>query len=693
MKKTIAIAVICLLTLPLLARDKLKYDDLEGKYRRFYEIIYHISSTDERNTFLKLQNNRDRDIFIRMFWEQRDPTPGTEVNERKDEYLERFEYVNSRFHIGAGRAGWRTDRGRFYMILGKPNSIEYYENLKELYPIRVWNYYGDRQLGLPTYFTLTFYRPNFTTEWKFYNPAIDGPHSLIMTSGQIDPYQYREIYAKIKQNAPDLVSAAFGIIPNEFGANLSPSLRNNIVLKNIYESPVRAINTTYASSFLNLKGFVNMETSLRFIDVSYQLSTAWYKFFDFPFVNISLKPETISVGESDEEGRYFFNFLINVSLQRDGQIIYKYKKNFDYYFEKEQLDRIQNNGLMIHDAFPVAPGSYKLLIYTENTIGKESNFLEKQIEIRDRPDVLSDPVLGYRISRDPDNQIIFFPYNFNNTKLYLTPKNVFRLKEKPYLNVGIGHLTRKTWEKGELQIILEGLNERNQFSRNFRLPLSDQEYRRNLNFVQLLSEEGLYSDYYNLTVKLVSGQKVLDERLVSFTVSPNTTVAYPMESYKRSRIDNPFFFYSIVADQYQHTGRYERAVEYYQRALKMKPGDTKIHLSLLRTLLKQKKYNDVLVRMKDLQVPEEERFDYFYIKGLALFHMKDYPRAQEALLEANRVYDSDIGVINLLGYTFCHLKNYPEAVKAFKASLQLNSEQERIQKDLKAVQQILEEEK
>lgn len=689
MKKSSLIIFILLLCLVISAQEKLKYDDLEGKYQRFYEIMFHISSPDERNTFLRLQNNRDRDVFIRMFWEQRDPTPGTEVNEDKEEYLERFEYVNSRFHIGAGRPGWRTDRGRFYMKLGPPVNIEYYENLKEIYPIRVWNYYGDRRRGLPTHFTITFYRPNFTTEWKFYNPAVDGPHSLIMTSGQIDPYQYREIYQKIKQNAPDLVGSAFSIIPNEYGANLSPSLRNNIILKNIVNSPVKAINTTYASSFLKLKGFVNMETSLRFIDVNYQISTAWYKFFDFPFINLSIKPETISVGETDDEGRFFFNFLINVSLQKDGRIIHKYKKNFDYYFQQNQLDSIQNNGLMIHDAFPVIPGRYKLLVFVENTIGKESSFFEKQIEIENRPDQLSDPVVGYRTSSDPDNRIIFFPYNFNSTKLYLSAGNVFRLKEIPYLNIGVGNLTRDTWEKGTLNILLEGLNERQKFSRSFAVKLENHDYRRNVNITRPLAEEGLYSDYYNVTVTLSKNGKALDEKIMNFTVSPNTNVAYPMESYKRSRIDDPSLFYAMVADQYRQSGQYEPALDYYRRALRQRPGDPRLNLSLAGTLLNQKRYNDVLVRLKDLEVTEDYRFDYHRIRGTALFHMQDYQKALEALLAANSIYDSDYGVINLLGYTFLNLKNYPEALKAFEASLKLNPDQDRIKADLALVREMV----
>jgi GWxTD domain-containing protein len=76
---------------------------------------------------LKLDNDRDGDIFIESFWKQRDPTPGTEENEFKTELIKRVTYANKEFHKGAFRDGWMTDTGRFYIILGPPNSKEDYD--------------------------------------------------------------------------------------------------------------------------------------------------------------------------------------------------------------------------------------------------------------------------------------------------------------------------------------------------------------------------------------------------------------------------------------------------------------------------------------------------------------------------------------------------------------------------------------
>jgi GWxTD domain-containing protein len=685
MKKTILIILLICLCLPLTSKEvKISYKDLNGAYRTFYEVMYNISTPDERRVYLQLKTSHDRDLFINIFWDQRDPTPGTDKNEMKEEYLKRFRYVNQHFHIGAGRPGWLTDRGRFYMILGKPANIEPFDNMKEVYPMVVWNYYGKRELGLPTHFTVAFARLHNHTEWKFYNPTSDGPHSLLIQGGQVDTTAYKAIYNIIHKNAPALSSSAFSMVPNELGINFSPPLRTNMIIKTIYNAPIRQVSRSYASNFLKVKGYVGMNVMFKIVEINHQVSLSYYKFFEFPFINISVNPKNISLGQ-DGDGKYFFNYKLNISLQKQGKTIFKYEKNFDFYFAPDKLDQVRNQGLLIHDSFPVIPGKYKLMVYAENTIGKESSYFEKDITVRDHPDAFSDPLLGYKISESSSNQLEFFSYNLNNKKLFLANRNIFRFKTSPYLNIGIGRLTRETWEEGVVHIKLSGLNERVKFVKEFNIALKGFSYRRNLNVMQKLSEDGLASDYYNLDIELLRKNKKLDRKLVSFTISPNKSLAYPIESFKKSPMSNPFYFYSFIGDQYQNTSRYDKAEDYYNKALRMNPKDCGSLISLLKTMIKQKKYADVLVRIDKQAVDAKYKFDYHYLKGLSYYRLKDYSKARVALLKANDIYDSDTSVLNLLGYCNFYLKDYTEAVKVFEASLKLNPEQSKIKKDLQSL--------
>ena len=86
------------------------------------EDVVYIITDEERAAFKQLSNDEERDNFIEAFWQRRDPTPDTEENEYKEEHYQRIAYANE--HFAAGVPGWRTDRGRIYIVYGKPDEIE-----------------------------------------------------------------------------------------------------------------------------------------------------------------------------------------------------------------------------------------------------------------------------------------------------------------------------------------------------------------------------------------------------------------------------------------------------------------------------------------------------------------------------------------------------------------------------------------
>ena len=76
----------------------------------------------ERAAWARLQTDDEREQFIAIFWDQRDPDPDTEENEYKEEYYERLAYADE--HFSSGKPGRMTDRGRIYIKFGKPDEIE-----------------------------------------------------------------------------------------------------------------------------------------------------------------------------------------------------------------------------------------------------------------------------------------------------------------------------------------------------------------------------------------------------------------------------------------------------------------------------------------------------------------------------------------------------------------------------------------
>ena len=92
-------------------------------YRKWLdEDVRWIITDDEKATFMQLSNDEERDQFIEAFWQRRDPTPDTEENEFKEEHYRRIAYANE--HYAAGIPGWKTDRGRMYIVFGPADEVE-----------------------------------------------------------------------------------------------------------------------------------------------------------------------------------------------------------------------------------------------------------------------------------------------------------------------------------------------------------------------------------------------------------------------------------------------------------------------------------------------------------------------------------------------------------------------------------------
>jgi GWxTD domain-containing protein len=97
--------------------------ELSKVYKKWLnEDVVWIITDEERAAFKQLTNDEERDNFIEAFWQRRDPTPDTEENEYKEEHYRRIAYANE--HFAAGIPGWKTDRGRIYIMYGPPDEID-----------------------------------------------------------------------------------------------------------------------------------------------------------------------------------------------------------------------------------------------------------------------------------------------------------------------------------------------------------------------------------------------------------------------------------------------------------------------------------------------------------------------------------------------------------------------------------------
>ncbi len=63
-------------------------------YREWIDLVSYIITPTEKDVFISLTSDRERNSFINLFWNLRDPSKGTPQNEYKEEHLKRFQHAN-----------------------------------------------------------------------------------------------------------------------------------------------------------------------------------------------------------------------------------------------------------------------------------------------------------------------------------------------------------------------------------------------------------------------------------------------------------------------------------------------------------------------------------------------------------------------------------------------------------------------
>jgi len=97
--------------------------ELDSQYKQWLnEDVVYIISPEERTAFLQYSTNEEREQFIEQFWLRRSGNPDLPENDFKEEHYRRIAYANE--HFASGIPGWKTDRGRTYIIWGPADEVD-----------------------------------------------------------------------------------------------------------------------------------------------------------------------------------------------------------------------------------------------------------------------------------------------------------------------------------------------------------------------------------------------------------------------------------------------------------------------------------------------------------------------------------------------------------------------------------------
>ena len=137
-----------------------------------FEQIRYIASKTEVQVYQSLSSLEDKRLFLYKFWHNREmDTPGLQ-----EEYFRRVEYANENFRF-ANRAGWKSDRGRIYIVYGEPDEYLRKPYNPDAKPYEVWIYHqldgGCKFLFVDESGFKDYQLKSSTLRGEFYDPSWD----------------------------------------------------------------------------------------------------------------------------------------------------------------------------------------------------------------------------------------------------------------------------------------------------------------------------------------------------------------------------------------------------------------------------------------------------------------------------------------------------------------------------------------
>lgn len=165
--------------------EKELYNELDSQYKKWLnEDVVYIISPEERHAFVHLSTNEEREQFIEAFWQRRNPDPDSPENSFKEEHYRRIAYANE--HFPSGIPGWKTDRGKIYIMWGPPDEIDSHPTGG------TWERPMDQGGGETTTYPWETWRYRYlegmgeNVELEFVDPSSTGEYHLTMDPSEKD---------------------------------------------------------------------------------------------------------------------------------------------------------------------------------------------------------------------------------------------------------------------------------------------------------------------------------------------------------------------------------------------------------------------------------------------------------------------------------------------------------------------------
>ena len=348
-----------LLAAPLQAKKTPIPDDLPEKYGQWLQSVEFLITEEEREAFLALEADYQRDAFIQRFWRVRDPDPATARNELRDQWEAIAQRVANEFE------GALDDRGRMLMFNGPPAAIFEGKCSGRIYPVEVWYY--ERSWAVGHELVLVFYRRHGTGPHRLFHP-FDGLSVLADNWGSMDGREGISL-EEIAFACPDgdRIAGALAWVLRQGSMGFDSLLAQ---METSREEPSGEWVATFdAYSTLVPEGAATFDAEL---DLTFpgrrQSRTVTQGLVSVP---------AGAVGQADLAGARSYNLLLTGEVLRQGELFESFRYKFDFPAGQIQGDTIP----LVFERALRPDETYTLVVKVEDLNSGKFYRAEREIEV------------------------------------------------------------------------------------------------------------------------------------------------------------------------------------------------------------------------------------------------------------------------------------------------------------------------
>jgi GWxTD domain-containing protein len=418
----ILVTVVFILASGVLKAASTKTSQVPEVYRHWLnEEVNYLITDAERDAFLQLQTNQDRDTFIANFWKIRNPDPTAPSNEAKDEHYRRLAYANEQFGFRGADNGWRTDRGMVYITLGTPKQTARYLNTKYLRQMEIW-FYQSPGPALPVYFSVIFFKPSPSEDFRLYSPYSDRPEKLIASTNAVND-QVRAVRIIEEDLNREVARLSLSLLPDE-PVDLReayPSLQSDVVLSNIRNyrnlDDNKRILEQRRSVLEGVTHRILLGEQFSALDVlatrDGENKASIHYLFRF------LHPQDFTLAQQSDDRRAYYSVTMQAELLDSvGKAVYQNSNDFSDYLAADQLAEVKGKCFGVEGRLPAVPGAYQLRLVFTNKISKQSYTQTRAVLVPQFRHTLSLSQVLFLSTEKPDRiSDMSAPFSFGGLKL------------------------------------------------------------------------------------------------------------------------------------------------------------------------------------------------------------------------------------------------------------------------------------